>query len=448
MDTLHNSLEDYYMARCLTLAARATRRVSPNPRVGCVVLDAQGQKIAEGFHSEAGGPHAEVVALDRAGDRARGGTLFVNLEPCDHHGKTPPCTERIIEAGIERVVCGTLDPNPQVAGRGRDRLQNARISVRYGFLEAQCLALNEMFFQYIRTQKPFVTLKLAMTADGRIADRTPHGPSRFTSRSSLQYVQHLRHDHDAMLTTAETVIADNPRLTVRDIPLNGLPQPWRVILDRRGRLNPDAYQVFDAPDSEGERRVCVITARGRGDSPYGEALRARGIEILEVGDDGHGLDMREALAWLAERGLISVLTEAGGRLAGHLLARRLAQKLVLFYAPQVLGDPYAPCAFAASERLPALGEMPLTVTRTRRLEGDWVVEATPQAAVRGVNIVRSYGPVALSTASPALTLPIAESRADIPADAPAADAADSPPDADPDPDAAPSPEAAAAVASA
>ncbi len=363
------------MARCLQLAERGRGQVSPNPMVGAVVLDAQGRKVAEGFHPYAGGPHAEVVALDAAGERARGGTLYINLEPCGHYGKTPPCTERIIASGVEKVVCGTLDPNPLVSGQGRDALQNARISVRYGFLEAECRRLNEMFFHHITTQQPFVTLKTAMTLDGRIAARSGRG-EWFTSDFSRQYVHHLRHWHDAILTTAATVRADNPKLTVRKLP--GIKQqPARVVLDRQFRLNPDEHwHIFEA----GQARTLIFTSKIRHHQDHARRAREMGMQVLEVDDTGMGLDLPEVFQKLHEEGIASVMVEAGGRLAGNLIRQRLVNKAYLFYAGKILGDATAPAAFSDHVQLELAGASRFRIFDTRQLDGDWVVEAYPEIA--------------------------------------------------------------------
>lgn len=374
------------MARCLELAERGRGQVSPNPMVGCVVLDAQGKKIAEGFHPQAGGPHAEVVALDKAGEKAQGGILYVNLEPCNHHGKTPPCTERIIAAGIDKVICGTLDPNPLVSGQGRDTLQNARISVRYGFLEAQCRHLNEVFFHHITANRPFVTLKMGLTLDGRIAARSGRG-EWFTSDFSRQYVHHLRHGHDAILTTATTVAADNPQLTVRGLP-DVTRQPIRVILDRHFRLNPDEHwRVFKTDEAP----TWIFTSKIRHHQEHAQKARNLGIRIFEVDDTGIGLHLPEVFQKLGEAGVASVMVEAGGHLAGGLLREKLVNKVYLFYAGKILGDAMAPPAFSENTKLALAGASQFYIHHTRQLEGDWVLEAYPESVSTYKNNGRGNG---------------------------------------------------------
>ncbi len=368
---LYESIDEYYLSRCLTLARLGEGMVSPNPMVGAIVLDAEGRKVGEGYHAKAGGPHAEVVALNQAGDAAAGGTLYINLEPCNHTGKTPPCTRRIIDAKIDRVICGTLDPNPQVSGTGRDELQNNRISVRYGYLEEECYRLNEVFFHHITTNRPFVALKQALTLDGKIATRS--GQSQWlTGQLSRQYVHHLRHRYDAILTSAETVRADNPKMTVRGIP-NLSNNPVRVVLDRRFRLDPDKYQIFDTHSAP----TWVFTSRIEHFQDNAEKARDRGVKVIEVDETGLGLNLKEVLDYLGQQKITSVFVEAGSKLSGSLLNQNLINKFYLFYAPRAIPDPMAKSAFADSLTL-LLPEAPyFHITHTRRLENDLVVEAYP-----------------------------------------------------------------------
>ncbi len=374
---LFKTIEEYYMTRCLELARRDQGHVSPNPMVGCVVLDSHGKKMGEGSHHKAGSEHAEVIALEQAGERAKGGTLYVNLEPCNHHGKTPPCTERIIEAGISRVICGGLDPNPKVSGAGRDRLQNSRISVRHGFLEAECHRLNEVFFHQIKTSKPFVSLKMAMTLDGKIASRQRQG-EWMTSDFSRQYVHHLRSYHDAILTTASTIKADNPKLTVRNLPdFQGREhQPVRVILDRLFSLNPKEYPIFETQGAQ-DAPTWVFTSKIRHHSDHAKQAKAQGVRVFEVDDTGLGLNLHEVLTILGKEGITSVMTEAGGRLSGHLVTHKLINKAYFFYAPQMVADSAAPSALASSANFHLLGSPNFQIHNSRQLDGDWVVEAYP-----------------------------------------------------------------------
>ncbi len=372
---LYQNIDEAYMARCLALAELGAGTVSPNPMVGAVVLDASGRKVGEGYHQRIGEAHAEVIALEQAGDKAKGGTLYVNLEPCNHYGRTPPCTQKIIESGIQRVVCGTLDPNPMVAGAGRDMLQNSRISVRYGFLEKECRRLNEFFFHYILNKTPFVTVKLGLTLDGKIANR--HGQSQWLTGSfSRQYVHHLRQHYDAILTTAETVLIDDPRLNVRDIP-NIKKQPGKIILDRQFRLNPEKYQVF-----KGDSPVWVVTSNTSHNKANEQKARAMGIKVLEIEEAGGGLNLKALFAALGEQEMGSVFVEGGGRLATSLLTENLVNKFYLFYAPKTLRDNMAKPAFGGNFQLDLPEAPQLEILQTRQLDQDWVMEAQPYKKVK------------------------------------------------------------------
>ncbi len=367
---LYITLDDVYMAKCLWLAELAAVTVSPNPMVGSVVLDKRGRLVGQGYHQKAGGHHAEVFALDQAGAKAKGGTLYVNLEPCNHFGRTPPCTQKIIDAGIERVVIGTLDPNPLVAGTGRDALQNARISVRHGFLEAECKHLNEIFFHHITTGMPYVTVKLALTMDGKIANR--HGDSQWLTGSfARQAVHHLRQHYDAILTTAETVLADNPQLSVRDLP-NIRRQPARIVLDRKARLNPSKHRVFQS-----DTPVYWVMSERVGQRSDIQSVRELGITVLTVPESNGKLNLKAVLNGLYERGVKSIFVESGGGLATSLLIEKLTQKLYLFYAPKIVQDSMAKPAFAHTFQR-ALPQSPqLEILDTRQLDQDWLVEACP-----------------------------------------------------------------------
>lgn len=364
-----NSLEEFYMRRCLTLAARAKGFTSPNPLVGAVVLNKHGKVVGEGYHQQSGGPHAEIIALEQAGSEAKDGVLFVNLEPCNHTGKTGPCTDAIISAGISKVYCGTLDPNPKVSGAGRDTLQNNRISVRYGYLQQECLRLNEVFFHYIQTKRPFVTIKLGLTLDGKIASRKG-GKEWITNDLSRQYVHHLRQHHDVILTTANTVAADNPQLTVRAFK-GELSQPTRVILDRHFRLDPEHYNIFNTKEAP----VIVMTSNVRHDEDNAKLAKRKGIEVIEVADNGFGLDLKDVLNILAKKELTSVMTESGGRLAGSLVTEKLAQKTLLFYAPKVVADAMCPPAFSGTPQFDIASSNQFDIYSTKQLGDNLVVEA-------------------------------------------------------------------------
>ncbi len=309
---------------------------SPNPHVGCVIVR-DGVLISSGYHASAGERHAEIAALELAGERARGATLYVTLEPCNHFGKTPPCTDAIIKAGIVRVVAGTSDPNPNVAGGGLAKLRGAGIEVVTGVLSNPSKALIRPWRKYITQGTAYLTLKLATSLDGRIATKT--GASKWiTSPDSRARGHRLRAAHDAVLIGVSTIIADDPQLTVREGP--PARNPIRVIVDSTLRIPLSSTVVTTAS----EVPTCVVTtpnASVKGE----EALAERGVNVVRVAANTQGrCDMRAVLRALAQREVVSVLCEGGAELAGSLLADQLAEELHFFIAPVLLGPRGRPCA--------------------------------------------------------------------------------------------------------
>jgi len=323
-----------YLRRALQLAKRAHGRTSPNPMVGAVVVK-DGVVIGEGFHPKAGEPHAEVFALRAAGDQAHGADLYVSLEPCSHYGRTPPCADAVVRAGIRRVVFASLDPNPVVAGRGMDILREAGIEVEYGALSEQEQRLNEAYRHWILTRRPFVTLKLAASLDGKLATRT--GESKWiTGEAARRDVHRLRAVQDAILTTSATVLADDPALTAR---IPGGRDPRRVVIDTRLRTAPDA-QVY-APAERAPILATAVTDDARL-APY----RERGVEVLILPMYGNHVNLDMLMAALGKREILSLMIEAGGSFAGALLSAGLVHKLRLYLAPLLIGG---------SEAIPAIG---------------------------------------------------------------------------------------------
>jgi diaminohydroxyphosphoribosylaminopyrimidine deaminase/5-amino-6-(5-phosphoribosylamino)uracil reductase len=319
-----------YMHRALELAARGRGHVSPNPLVGCVVVK-DGRIVGEGFHQRYGAPHAEIGALRDAGSEAQDASLFVNLEPCCHTGKTPPCVEAVIDAGIRHVVVAMRDPNPLVAGGGLARLQAAGITTRVGVCEAEARLLNETFIKHVVTRYPFVTLKCAITLDGKIA--TKMGASRWiTGPRARAYVHQLRHAADAIVVGIGTVLQDDPLLTTRLPDQQGV-NPLRVIVDSRLRLPLTARVVQVAPDCQ---TLVATTARAsEGDC---QRLQKRGVEIvcLPSYDEGR-VDLAALWHYLGARDVASVLVEGGATLNASLLTRRLVDKVQFFIAPKIIG---------------------------------------------------------------------------------------------------------------
>jgi diaminohydroxyphosphoribosylaminopyrimidine deaminase/5-amino-6-(5-phosphoribosylamino)uracil reductase len=320
-----------YMARALRLAARGLYTTDPNPRVGCVLVR-DGQVVGEGWHERAGDAHAEINALRQSGERAAGATAYVTLEPCCHHGRTPPCSQALIAAGVSRVVAAMPDPNPQVAGNGLAELQAAGVTTDAGLLATEAQALNPGFVMRMRHGRPWVRCKLAMSLDGRTAMQ--NGESRWiTAEAARCDVHHLRARSSAIMTGIGTVLADDPSLTVRldgeaDVPLL---HPLRVILDSRLRIPPTA-KLLDLP---GETLILTgSTDVGR------EALLARpgvSVDTLPLNASGQ-LDLQGVLHYLGGAGINEVHVEAGAVLCGALLADRLVDELVIYMAPHLMGD--------------------------------------------------------------------------------------------------------------
>ncbi len=359
-----------WMRRALELAQRGRGRTWPNPMVGSVVVR-DGQLLAEGFHHRCGEDHAEVDALAKVGFRAEGATLYVNLEPCCHWGRTPPCTDAILRSGVRRAVVGMVDPQPLVAGKGIDILRNAGVEVEVGLHEAACHALNEVHIVHVAESRPFVTLKAAVTADGRSATRS--GKSQWiTGETARAHVHRERAQHQAVGVGVGTVLADDPRLTVRDeAEKTDVPAPIRVVFDSQLRT-PPAARLF-----ESQEPVLLCTTDGAAqDELRARPLRNAGAEILACGA-GERLDLPQALAALGERPIASLLIEGGAELHGSLLDGGLIDRLLVYVAPKIFGGAEAlPLALGRGVDTPeeALALTPFAVTR---LGPDLLLEARP-----------------------------------------------------------------------
>lgn len=351
------------MARAILLAHRGVSLTHPNPAVGAIVVR-NDRAVGEGFHTYDGKKHAEILALEQAGGEARGATLYLNLEPCCHTGRTGPCTSAIIEAGIKRVVAAMEDPNPKVTARGFHALRKAGIEINVGVYEQDARRLNEAFAKWIRTGIPFVTLKTALTLDGQIAARRG-SMTWITSPESREEVHRLRHAADALLTGIGTVLADNPRMTDR----SGLPRRsplMRAILDSRLRMPPRSIIAKSCNDD-----VIVFTTQ-KSTSPKAARLRKSGIEVVSVRGRKRHVDLRAVLRELGRREILSVILEAGSELNGAMLDAELVDKMILFYAPRVLGTADVP---VARRRTHDLGKSPsLTNVSLHRFGPDFAVE--------------------------------------------------------------------------
>jgi diaminohydroxyphosphoribosylaminopyrimidine deaminase/5-amino-6-(5-phosphoribosylamino)uracil reductase len=321
---MFDELDRSHMAHALELAAKGLASAHPNPRVGCVLVR-DGRVVAEGWHERAGGLHAEAAALANATESVAGTTAYVTLEPCNHHGRTPPCSEALIKAGVVRVVYAVEDPNPLVNGSGARRLREAGVQVQAGLMQAEATDLNAGFIKRMRHGVPLVRLKLAMSLDGRTA--LSDGRSKWiTGEAARQDVQYWRERSSAVLTGIGTVLADDPRLSVRSAG-EGVRQPLRVILDS-GLRTPAAARVFD--DAAPQGGVWIFTTSTEGERIA--ALQARGARIEQ------GVGLAQVLAKLGKAGVNELLVEAGATLAGALIEQRCVDELLLYVAPVVLGD--------------------------------------------------------------------------------------------------------------
>jgi diaminohydroxyphosphoribosylaminopyrimidine deaminase/5-amino-6-(5-phosphoribosylamino)uracil reductase len=389
-----SSEDEQFMRRALELARQGTALASPNPRVGAMVVSRDGQTAGEGFHTYEGLKHAEVLALERAGERARGGTLYLNLEPCCHQGRTGPCADAVIAAGVRRVVAAMADPNPLVAGQGFARLRAAGIAVDVGLLEAEARKLNEAFARYIVGRRPLVTLKSGMTLDGKIAP--PPGESVnpsamgaggatggwITSEEARAHVQELRHESDAILVGVGTIIADDPLLTDRTGRKRRRPL-LRVILDSRLRLPMESRLVKTAKED-------VLVFCSFAEEKRRRELEERGIRVEQVvlgASDGRP-DLEQTMRRLAELEITSVLIEGGALVNWAALAAGIVDKVFFYYAPKILaGTGAVPFATGAGFRRMSEAAVVKDVT-LHRFGEDFAVEgyirdpyATLEAAV-------------------------------------------------------------------
>lgn len=366
----YSALDYQYMARALYLAGRSLNSCDPNPRVGCVVV-ADGRVVGEAWHRRAGEPHAEILALQQAGDRAKSATAYVSLEPCCHTGRTGPCTEALIVAGISRVIFAATDPNPRVAGAGRQALSDAGIDVSGGLLADQAQQINRGFFSRMQRGRPFVCSKIAMSLDGRTALANGHS-KWITSDASRADVQRLRARASAILTGSGTLTADNPRLTVRLDNDERWQPPPRVVLDSMLVTPPDARIVSDDAPT-------LIFAAANAPQERAAALLDAGAQVERAEYTGNGLDLHQVLETLASRGCNELLVEAGPCLNGALLQAGLLDELIVYQAPHLLG-PAARPMFDIPE-LTAMDKRPgFRLLSTRRIGNDWRMRFLPLGA--------------------------------------------------------------------
>lgn len=357
------AFDQQMMHRCLVLARIASGQTAPNPLVGAVVT--QGERVVgEGYHPRAGEPHAEVFALQQAGDRAQGATLYVNLEPCNHYGRTPPCSEAVIRAGIRRVVVGMIDPNPKVAGGGIARLREAGLDVVVGVEEAHCRELNEAFAYRILNQRPFGILKYAMTLDGKIATTTGHS-AWVSSPEARSLVHRVRASCDAVIVGGNTVRRDNPLLTSHGVGHN----PLRIVMSRTLVL-PDTAQLWQTDT------VPTLVFTEMGQNPAMQAhLKQRGVDVQEL----PALTPTAVMTHLYDRGLLSVLWECGGQLAARAIAERAVQKVMAFIAPKVIGGAAAPSPVGDLGLTVMTSALPIQQMRWQGIGTDLLIEGYLEA---------------------------------------------------------------------
>jgi diaminohydroxyphosphoribosylaminopyrimidine deaminase / 5-amino-6-(5-phosphoribosylamino)uracil reductase len=357
--------DESVMRRALELAARGEGFVEPNPMVGAVIVDVDRRLLGEGFHERFGGPHAEINALQQAGDAARDATLFVTLEPCCHRGKTGPCVDAVIRSGINRVVVGAVDPNPQVAGKGFARLRDAGIAVETGLLRGDCERLIAPFAKWVTTGLPWVHAKWAMTLDGRIATRSGHS-QWISNRSSRDVVHRLRGRMDAIVVGAETAFRDDPLLTARP---PGPRTALRVVVSRSGRLDPNSQLALTAKEVP-----VLVTALEEANIVFQDALQERGVEIVRLPAlqyaDRTSPDLQELLRQLGRRNATNVLVEGGGRLLGGVFDFGLIDEFHVFVAPKLAGGDGAvsPLGGLGRDAIPDVADLP--DARVEILNGD------------------------------------------------------------------------------
>ncbi len=351
------------MKRALRFAEKGRGRTSPNPMVGAVLVK-NGKVVGEGHHVKAGADHAEIVALRRAGEKARGATLYLNLEPCTHYGKTPPCAPAVIEAKVKRVVIGIKDPNPLVGGRGIGSLKRAGLNVEVGVLEKECRRLNEAFCKFIVKKEPFVILKAAATLDGKIATR--EGDSQWISgEGSRRFVHRLRDQVDGVVVGIGTVLKDDPQLTAR---IKKGRDPYRIILDSRLRI-PEGARVIGTSSSKTIIATTELAVREKI-----ERLEKKGVRILILNSKHGRIDLKNCLSKLGKMGMMSLLVEGGSQVNGSFLDEGLIDKILFFLSPKLIGDREALGIFGGSGKTTLQEAIRLSELKVRRFGEDILIE--------------------------------------------------------------------------
>lgn len=355
--------DQQWMRQVLRLAEKGRGRTAPNPMVGAILVKG-GQVVGRGYHVRAGEPHAEIVALQQAGEKARGSTLYINLEPCTHFGRTPPCAPRVVEARVRRVVIGMMDPNPRVKGRGIQSLSQAGIDVQVGILEKECQRTNEAFCKYIIKKEPFVILKVASTLDGKTA--TQKGDSKWiTGEVSRRFVHRLRDQSDGVLVGIGTILRDDPLLTAR---IKGGHDPYRVVLDSRLRI-PERARVL-----EGSPSKAIIATTEEGSNEKMERLERKGVQILVLNSKEGRIDLKTCLQSLGAIGIMTLLVEGGSEINGSFLDEGAIDKFYFFFSSKWIGDEKAPGIFGGHGVQDLSKTIKLNQLRFRRMGEDFLLE--------------------------------------------------------------------------
>jgi diaminohydroxyphosphoribosylaminopyrimidine deaminase/5-amino-6-(5-phosphoribosylamino)uracil reductase len=355
--------DEKWMKRALRLAEKGRGKTSPNPMVGAVLVK-EGKTIGEGYHVRAGGDHAEIIALKQAGDEARGATLYLNLEPCTHYGKTPPCAPAVIRAGVKRVVIGMADPNPLVKRKGIENLKGAGLEVDVGIQEKECRRLNEAFCKYILKREPFIILKVAATLDGKIAARD--GDSKWISgEASRRFVHRLRDQVDGVIVGIGTVLKDDPMLTAR---VRGGRDPYRIILDSRLRI-PERAKVTEISPSK-----TIIATTEAAPKDKIERLENKKVRVLVLASKEGRINLKTCLSKLGEMEMMSLLVEGGSQVNGAFLDENLVDKLLLFLSPKLIGDSQALGIFGGKGVTNLKEAVVLREIRTKRIGEDILIE--------------------------------------------------------------------------
>lgn len=354
------------MKMALKLAERARGETSPNPLVGAVIVK-DGIIAGKGYHKKAGEKHAEIIALEKAGNKAKGGTLYINLEPCCHKGKTPPCTEKIIASGIKKVICSMKDPNPLVFGKGIKKLKEAGIDVLTGLLEKEAIKLNEVFIKYITTGLPFLTLKAAISLDGKIATST--GSSKWiTNELSRKYVNKIRYFNDAIMVGINTILKDNPSLTLKQN-RQRKKNLKRIIVDSKGKIPLSAKVLTDFSKAN-----TIIACTNKIPKKKKLRLEQTGAEIMIIKGENNRVNLIKLLKAIGRKGISSVLLEGGGKLNASAIKNRLVDKILVFIAPKIIGGKNAP-GFVAGQGIKKIDSaLPLSYSRSRWFGDDILLE--------------------------------------------------------------------------